>query len=101
VHWSPGFPDFPLLWWRHWIRIYLSSHGAPLCGLRQEVKAGILYLSSTSGNVNEIVYFEKGGSTAVLVYSSSVAEPEPVERQLFARVDIFGPAPAQSMQIHI
>ena len=49
VHRSSGIPHLPLVWWGHWLRVCLSSHGATLSRLREEVEAGVCHLPSSPG----------------------------------------------------
>ncbi|KAJ7391815.1 Tubulin alpha-1A chain [Desmophyllum pertusum] len=48
MQWSPRILNLspPLGWYRVWF--YLPSHGAPICRLRQEIKASVCHLPSTS-----------------------------------------------------
>uniref|UniRef100_A0A8C1U8U4 Tubulin/FtsZ GTPase domain-containing protein n=1 Tax=Cyprinus carpio TaxID=7962 RepID=A0A8C1U8U4_CYPCA len=49
VHRSPGFPGVPQLWWWNRFWLHLSADGASVCGLWQEVQAGVLHLPRSSG----------------------------------------------------
>ena len=48
MHWLARIPCFPLIWWRYWIWLYISSHGATVCRLWQEIQIGVLYLPCTA-----------------------------------------------------
>merc|ERR1711892_1396337 len=48
LHLSSRIPSLPLFRWRYRIWICISSHGAFVCRLRQEIKTGIRHLPSSS-----------------------------------------------------
>merc|ERR1711892_199177 len=48
LHLTSRIPSLPLFRWRYRIWICISSHGAFVCRLRQEIKTGIRHLPSSS-----------------------------------------------------
>ena len=46
---STGIPHLPLLRGRHWVWIWFSSLGTPLCRVWEEVKTWLLHLPSSTG----------------------------------------------------
>ena len=49
MHWTPGLSVIPLLWGRHRIWFHFSAYGTSLCGLREEIEAGVFGLSCSTG----------------------------------------------------
>ena len=52
----PGIPHLPLLWRRHWIRVWIPPVGETLRRLWEEVETWLLHLSSPTGMIYLSIY---------------------------------------------